>query len=336
MQKLDQLIIQPHFWEHPEPAYQTLQEIEYIIYYRQKQYQQWCSKLEDIKVALELIEISADEQLLQEAQTNLAQLQKELETAEIRQLLSDPYDKKGALLSIAAESHDAEAQKWAYTLFQIYYNWAKNQNYHINLIEDSCGDGGIIFASWEITGRYAYGCLKSELGIHQLQRILPFDTSGNLQISLARVEVFPILDDSAEFEIPQKHLEITLPRNQGNRNRAETWVQVVHLPTGITVFCDQQGRPMDYNKKKALAILKGKLWAIALAQGVNSIAEIQPKRIKDLSNNIIREYILHPYTQVKDLRTNAETTDVTDVLNGDINLFIKAHLQQNVRTSPSQ
>ncbi|ALF53391.1 hypothetical protein ACX27_11940 [Nostoc piscinale CENA21] len=285
-----------------------------------------------MKVALELVEISADEQLLQEAKTNLAQLQKELETADIRQLLSEPYDKKGALLSITAESHDANAQKWLYTLFQIYYNWAKKQNYHITPIEESCGNGGIISASWEITGRYAYGCLKSELGIHQLQRILPFDTSGNLQISLARVEVFPILDESSELEIPQKHLEIALPRNQGNRNRAEVWVRVVHLPTRITVFCEYE-RSQLANKKKAFDVLKSKLAAIALAQGVNSIAEIQPQRIKDLSNNIIREYILHPYTQVKDLRTNAETTAVTEVFNGEINLFIKAYLQQNVRTS---
>ncbi|MBE9003984.1 PCRF domain-containing protein [Fortiea sp. LEGE XX443] len=188
---------------------------------------------------------------------------------------------------------------------------------------------------WEITGRYAYGCLKSELGIHKFQRVLPFDTSRNLQTSLARIEVLPILDESLEFEIPQKHLEITVARNQGNRNRVETWVQVVHLPTGITVLCDQKRSPMG-NQKKALAILKGKLWAIALAQGVNSIAEIQPKRIKDLSSKIIREYILHPYTKIKDLRTNVETTAATDVLNGEIDLFIKAYLQQNLLTSPSQ
>lgn len=164
---------------------------------------------------------------------------------------------------------------------------------------------------------------------------MPFDTSGNLQTSLARVEVFPILDESLEFEIPQKHLEITVARNQGNRNRVETWVQVVHLPTGITVLCDQERSPIE-NKKKALAILKGKLFAIALAQGVNSITAIQPGRIKSLSNKIIREYILHPYTQVKDLRTNVETTAVIEVLNGEIGLFIKAYLQENSLTSPNQ
>lgn len=218
----------------------------------------------------------------------------------------------------------------------MYYNWAKKQNYQVHLIEESFSDGaGIKFASWEIIGRYAYGCLKSELGIHQLQRILPFDTSGNLQTSLARVEVFPILDESLEFEIPQQHLEITVARNQGNRNRAEVWVQVVHIPTGITVFCEYE-RSQLANKKKALATLKIKLAAIALAQGVNSIAAIQPGRIKSLSNKIIREYVLYPYTNVKDLRTNADTTAVTEVLNGEINLFIKAYLQQNSLTSLSQ
>jgi len=218
----------------------------------------------------------------------------------------------------------------------MYYRWAIKHNYQVCVVEETFGDfTGFKYVTCEFIGSYAYGCLKSELGIHQLQRILPFDTSGNLQISLARVEVFPILGESLEFEIPQQHLEIKVARNQGNRNRTEVWVQVVHLPTGITVFCEYERSQMQ-NKKKALAILKGKLVAIALAQGVNSIANIQPGRIKDLSNKIIREYILHPYTKVKDLRTNAETTAVTEVLNGEIDLFIKAYLQQNSLTSPSR
>lgn len=297
--------------------------------HRHEQYQRWRAKLEDIKVALELLEVSADEQLLQEAETNLTQLQQELETAEIRQLLSAPYDQQGSLLSITAESDDADAQDWVHILLIMYYHWAEKHNYQIHLVEEISGDvAGIKSVACEITGRYAYGSLKSELGIHKLQRLSPFNSSDNLRTSLARVEVFPILDESWEFEIPQKHLEITLPRNQGNRNRVETWVQVLHLPTGITVFCDQERSPIE-NKKKALATLKSKLAAIALAQGVNSIAAIQPGRIKDLSNKIIREYILHPHINVKDLRTNAETTATTEVFKGEINLFIKAYLQQN-------
>ncbi|MEH2251122.1 peptide chain release factor-like protein [Nostoc sp.] len=141
-----------------------------------------------------------------------------------------------------------------------------------------------------------------------------------------------MLDESVDFEILEKHLEITLLRPQGNVNRPETWVRVVHIPTGISVFCNQERSQMQ-NKEKALAILKSKLFAIALAQGVQQVDEIQPRQIKSLSNKLIREYILHPYTKVKDLRTNLETTAATGVLDGKIDLFIKAYLQQPSQTT---
>lgn len=128
------------------------------------------------------------------------------------------------------------------------------------------------------------------------------------------MEVIPILGESVEWEIPEKDLEITWPRYRGNVNRLETWVNIVHIRTGISVFCDQE-RSLMQNKEKALAILKSKLFAIALAQGVQ-LDKIQPRLIKSLSNKLIREYILHPYTKVKDLRTNVETTVATEVLDG--------------------
>ncbi len=280
------------------------------------------------------MELSADEQLLQEAQTKLTQLQKELETAEIRQLLSDPCDQKGAFITLTAGVGGVDAEYWAYMLLQMYWRWAKSHNYQLNVVEISDGnEAGIKYATLEITARCAYGCLKSETGTHQLQQISPFDAANSLQTSLASVEVIPILDESVEWEIPEKDLEITWYRHRGNVNRPEVWVRVVHIPTGISVFCDQQ-RSQLQNKEKALAILKSKLFAMstkgyayALAQGVQ-IDKIQPRQIKPQSNKLIREYILHPYTNVKDLRTNVETTAATEVLDGKVDLFIKAYLQQ--------
>lgn len=321
------VIAQPDFWKNPTPAYQTLQEIEYSIFYNHQKYQRWCSILEDIKAALELLELSADEQLLQEAQTKLAQLQKELETAEIRQLLSDPHDKKGAFLTITAGVGGVDAEYWAYMLLQMYWRWAKSHNYQLDVVEISDGnEAGIKYATLEITARCAYGYLKSETGTHQLQQISPFDAANSLRTSLASVEVIPILDESIEWEIPEKDLEITWYRHRGSVNRPETWVRVFHIPSGISVFCDQERSQMQ-NREKALAILKSKLFAIAQAQGVQ-LDKIQPRQIKPLSNKLIREYILHPYTKVKDLRTNVETPAATEVLNGKIDLFIKAYLQQ--------
>ncbi len=334
IQYFNQVIAQPGFWKNPNPAYEILQEIEYSIFYKHQEYQRWCSILEDIKAALELLELSADEELCQEAQTNLTQLQQELETAEIRQLLSDPHDKKGAFLTITAEVDNADSQYWAYMLLQMYCRWGKSHNYQLHLVEISEGnEAGIKYATLEITTRYAYGYLKSETGTHQLQQISPFNVINSLHTSLASVEVIPILDESVEWEIPEKDLEITYYRHRGNVNRTETWVKMLHIPTGISVSCNQQRSQMQ-NKEKALAILKSKLFAIARIQNVKQVDQIQPRQIKSLSNKLIREYILYPYTKVKDLRTNVETTVATEVLDGKIDLFIKAYLQQlNLTTS---
>ncbi|WP_335045580.1 PCRF domain-containing protein [Nostoc sp.] len=344
IQYLDRVIAQPDFWNNPTLAYETLQEIEYFIFYKHQQYQRWCSILEDIKAALELLELSDDEELWQEAQTNLIQLQQELETAEIRQLLSDPHDEKAALLTITAEVDNADSHYWAYMLLQMYWRWGKSHNYQVDVVEISEGnEGGIKYATLEITASYAYGYLKSETGTHQLQQISPFDVTNSLRTSLTSVEFIPILDESIEWKILEKDLQITRWQcNSRNINRSETWVKVVHIPLGISIFCNQERNQMQ-NKEKALAILKSKLlamsttgYAYALAQNVEQIDQIQPRQIKPLSNKLIREYILHPYTRVKNLRTNVETTVTTEVLDGKINLFIKAYLQQlNHTTSVS-
>ncbi|MEH2213018.1 PCRF domain-containing protein [Nostoc sp.] len=333
IEDLNQLVCQPTFWHNSVTSRQTLQEID-SLNAQKKQYQRSRFILEDIKAALELLELSADEELLQEAQTNLTQLQQELETIETQQLLSNPHKKKGAFLTITAGVGGADAQYWAYMLLRMYSKWGKSNSYKILLVEESCGDlAGIKSASLEIIGRYAYGYLKSETGTHQLQQISPFDVNNSLHTSFASVEVIPILGESVEWEIPEKDLEITFYRHRGNVNRTETWVKVVHIPTGISVFCNQE-RSQLQNKEKALAILKSKLFAMptagyayALAQGVQ-IDKIQHRQVKPLSNKLIREYILHPYTKVKDLRTNVETPAGTEVLDGKIDLFIKAYLQQ--------
>ncbi|MEH2308866.1 PCRF domain-containing protein [Nostoc sp.] len=156
IQYLHQVIAQPDFWNNPTPAYETLQEIEYSIFYKHQEYQRWCSILEDIKAALELLELSADEQLWQEAQTNLTQLQQELETVEIQQLLSDPHDQKGAFLAITAEVGSIDAQSWAAMLLHLYLRWAVNHHHKVYLVQESAGDlGGFKHAIIEITGRYS-------------------------------------------------------------------------------------------------------------------------------------------------------------------------------------
>lgn len=274
------------------------------------------------------MDLSADEQLLQEAQSNLTQLQQEINTLEIQQLLSNPCDQNGAFLTIAASSNSVDAQDWGTILLRMYHRWSVKQNYLVHVGEDYDADlTGIKYVTMEIMGRYAYGYLKSEQGTHaKIIRLSRLKGDGKRYTCFASVEVSPILDESVEFEIPDKDLKITLPRCQRNVNRPETWVQLFHIPTGINVFSNL-GRNQLQNQEKALAILKSRLVAIALTQGVQ-LSQIQPQLIKSLSNKLIREYVLHPYKNVKDLRTKVQTTAVAEVLDGEIDLFIKAYLQQ--------
>ncbi len=331
IQDLEQLAAQPNFWDDQVSAQRTLQELN-DLKSNIEQYNRWKKSLEDAKAVLELLELETDEALLKEAEASLTQLNRELDRWELEQLLSGPYDAKGAVLTINAGAGGTDAQDWAEILLRMYTRWGESHGYKVQLAELSEGDeAGVKSATLEIDGRHAYGYLKAEKGTHRLVRISPFNANGKRQTSFAGVEVMPMIDSSVQLDIPEKDLEITTSRAGGkggqNVNKVETAVRIVHIPTGVAVRCTQE-RSQLQNKEKALAILKAKLLIIAQEQRAQEIAQIRGDMVEAAWGNQIRNYVFHPYQMVKDLRTNVETTAVSDVVNGEIDPFIEAYLRQ--------
>jgi peptide chain release factor 2 len=290
--------------------------------------------LAEATAAVELLEFQADEELEQELQTNLAQLNCSLEECELEQSLSGPCDKNGAYLIINAAIDDLDALDWAQRLLRMYAHWGQNRGYRVMLVEDSLLEyveinsaileiGGVNSLTLAIDGRYAYGYLKSETGVHLLKRTSPFNITRK-QASSVTVEVVPMY---VELEIPQQDLELIILPPPYVRCVIRTLVRIVHVPTGISAISGEE-RSRLQNREMALAVLTSKLFAIMQRQGVQQLADIQGEILKTVLNQPIREYQFASDSanqgKVLDLRTGIQTTAVAEVLDGKIDSFIKA------------
>ncbi|KAK0592184.1 hypothetical protein LWI29_014823 [Acer saccharum] len=296
------------FWDDRAKAQETLQALT-DVKDKINLLADFKTKVEDAVTIVSLTEEmdSIDAGLLEEAAGIIKELNKELDRFELTQLLSGPYDKEGAVISITAGAGGTDAQDWADMLLRMYVRWGEKQRYKTKVVEKSAGEeAGIKSATIEVEGRYAYGYLSGEKGTHRIVRQSPFNAKGLRQTSFSGVEVMPLL--------PEESLDV------------ETAVRITHIPTGVTVRCTEE-RSQLANKIKALSRLKAKLLVIAVEQRASEIKQIRGDAVKAEWGQQIRNYVFHPYKLVKDVRTAYETSDIISVMDGELDPFIKAYLK---------
>jgi peptide chain release factor 2 len=297
------------------------------------QYKTWTGTLEDAEVLVEMGEESQDESVLAEIHESLTTLEKDISQWELLNLLNGEYDASDSILTINAGAGGTDAQDWAEMMLRMYMRWGEQQRYKVEMLDTSEGEeAGIKSATIRLSGEYAYGYAKAEKGVHRLVRLSPFNSSGKRQTSFASVEVSPILKGvESTIEIPPEDLEVETMRSGGaggqNVNKVETAVRIYHKPSGIVVKC-QKERSQSQNKDIAMDLLKSKLLARKIAEHEEKMAALKGDAMDINFGSQIRSYVFHPYSMVKDHRTNVETANVEGVMNGDLTMFIEAYLRQ--------
>ena len=319
---------EPNFWNDSKRAEEVTKESK-ALKDKITNFESLKSKIEDIDVLKEMAEEGDEDSALEIIET-IKFLEKEIEEYNIKVLLSGEYDKNNAILTLHVGVGGTDANDWTEMLLRMYTRWCEKHGYSVETIELLPGDeAGIKSATLKVTGEYAYGYLKAEKGIHRLVRISPFNANGKRQTSFASMEVLPELTKEQDIEIRPEDLQIDTYRASGaggqHINKTESAVRITHIPTGLVVQC-QNERSQFANKDTAMEMLKSKL--------VELKERAHKEKIEDLTGELkdmgwvsqIRSYVFHPYSMVKDHRTNIETSNVNAVMDGELDMFINGFL----------
>ncbi len=320
----------PDFWSDNRKAQGQMQQMNAL----REEVSTWegiAAQLDDLQGLAQLLEEEPDEEMQAEVVQSLPPLEKQIEQLQFALMLSGEHDERDAIVSIHAGSGGVDAQDWAEMLLRMYLRWAERHHFRTEVYETSEGEeAGIKSASLEIRGRYAYGYMRSEAGTHRLIRLSPFDAAHRRQTSFAKVEVIPDVEEAIEITIRPEDIEVDTYRSTGaggqHVNKTDSAVRMRHIPSGIVVTC-QNERSQLQNREVALKLLKARLYEMELRKHEEETARLKGEHVQADFGTQIRSVIVHPYNIVKDHRTNHETSDTAGYLDGDIDGFVHAYLQ---------
>ncbi|GLW05299.1 peptide chain release factor 2 [Microtetraspora sp. NBRC 13810] len=326
---LEEQAAAPDLWNDPEAAQKVTSKLSHLQS-ELNRVESLVGRLEDLTVLYELAESEDDTDTREEADRELASLRGDVNALEVRTLLSGEYDAREAVVTINSQAGGVDAADWAQMLLRMYMRWAERKGYSTEVYDTSYAEeAGIKSATFTVKAPYAYGTLRGEHGTHRLVRISPFDNQGRRQTSFAGVDIVPVVEQTDHIEISEDDLRVDVYRSSGpggqGVNTTDSAVRLTHLPTGIVVSC-QNERSQLQNKATAMAVLQSKLLERKRQEEAEKMSELRGESTTSWGTQI-RNYVLHPYQIVKDLRTNVEAGNPTAVLDGDLDGFIEAEIR---------